>query len=109
MEQLTIFDWMPSLTGPYPDINDITEAEAVQIVSGALGLKFAYSERFREWQAKKGKLKLAINYGHFDLEDNHELFLGTSWESGTSGGAAPCSGIGEAIKWFKRKMSEAMK
>lgn len=53
MQQLTIFDWMPSLARPYPDINDITEAEAVQIVAGALGLKFVYSERFREWQAKK--------------------------------------------------------
>lgn len=107
-EQMTIFDWLPSLTQPYPDINDISEVEAVQIVSDAIGLRFAYNERLRQWQAKKGKLKLSMYYSHFLLDDNHDLFLAADWQCGTSGGGSPCSGITQAIKWFRERINNEM-
>lgn len=41
MHQMTIFEWLQPVQ-EYPDINDITEAEAAQIVGKALGLCSLY-------------------------------------------------------------------
>lgn len=103
-EQLSIFDWMPTACTPtaYPDIKNISEAEAVRIVGEEIGMTFAYNDRFREWQAKRGKLKLSMEYGHFNLNDNHDLFLGVGYAFGTDGGGSPSNGIEAAIKYFER-------
>ena len=105
-EQLSIFDWMPTLRQGFPDINDIPEEEAVRIVAENLGITFAYDKKFEQWRWKKGKLILSMNYGNFILDDNHDLFLGTMYSYGTEGGASPCSGIEETINWFKSKLEE---
>ena len=60
--QLTIFDWMPEKP---PDINDISEAEAVQMVGDRLGVKFTYDSFFKDYRAKIGKIILRLSYGHF--------------------------------------------
>jgi hypothetical protein len=101
MHQMTIFEWLQPVQ-EYPDINDITEAEAAQIVGKALGLNFVFNEIHNRWIAKKGKLKIDLNYSHYVLKDNHDLFLGVGWQCGTSGGASPCHGIADAIKYFQR-------
>lgn len=99
--QLSIFDWMPDAVET-PDINSITEAEAVQIVGDRIGVQFTYNSFFDEHQGKKGKMKLGLKYDHFAPGvRNGELFLGTSYQIGTSGGGSPCSGIDDAVKWFK--------
>ena len=104
-EQLTIFDWMPTLRKEFPDINDIPETEAVRIVGENLGVTFTYDKKFDQWRWKKGKLILSMDYDNFILDDNHDLFLGTMYSYGcTEGGASPCSGIEEAINWFKSKL-----
>lgn len=110
-EQLSIFDWMPTLRPGFPDINDIPEEEAVRIVGENLGIVFTHDKKFRDWRWKRGRLRLSMEYGHFTLDDNHDLFLGTGYEyrgseeeGGYCGGASPCSGIEETINWFKSKL-----
>ena len=95
---------MPTLRPGFPDIIDIPEEEAVRIVGENLGVTFTYDKKFDEWQWRKGKLRLSMGYSHFDLDDNHDLFLGTMYSYGTEGGASPCSGIEETINWFKSKL-----
>lgn len=101
--QMTLFDWMPTacVQFEYPDINDISEAEAVQMVGNAIGLTFVYNDFFEQWQAKKEKMKLRLKYDHFCLDDNQYLFLATYYQYGTRGGGSPCSGIEGAIKYFR--------
>lgn len=96
--QMSIFDFLPSTT---PDINDITEAEAVRLVGEQLGVKFTYNAFFDQWQAKKGRARMGLSYDHFDGVFDNVLFLGTNIDIETSGAAAPCSGIDEAVNWFK--------
>lgn len=102
--QMSIFDWMSSLRA-VPDINDITEAEAVRIVGDEIGVTFTYNTFFECWMGRIGKMKLSLEYDHFRLDDNHDLFLGTGYQYGTSGGGAPCSGITEAVNWFNAKLA----
>ena len=97
--QMTIYDWL-GLQPEYPDINDVSEEEAVRMVGEAIGRTFAYNSKFREWQAKKGKLKMTMSYDNF-IFGNHDRFLGTGWVYGTSSGGSPTSGIKEAIAYFK--------
>lgn len=105
--QVSIYEWLASIGGPsYPDINHIPEEEAARIVGEALGLVFHYNSQFRTWETHTGKMRLSLNYGNFNLPDNHERFLGAMWSLKTSGGGRPCSGIGEAIEWFSRKLRE---
>lgn len=106
--QISIFDWMPTAAElpEYPSIDDIQESEAVQIVADALGLNFIFDSKFREWLAKKRKLKLTVSYSRYNLPDNTRRFLNVGYELGTSGGGRPCDTIQEAIDWFKRKMKE---
>jgi len=102
-QQMTIFDFL----GPaYPDIKTITEAEAVRIVGDALGVRFVWSEFFQEWESVKGKVKLSLNYSHYNLTDNHDLFLGAGYAYRTGGGGRPCDSIKEAIAYLERKVEE---
>lgn len=103
MHQMTIYEW---LQPAYPDINDIDEAEAVRLVGDALGVKFIWNDFFAQWIGKKGKLRMAMEYDHFVLDDNHDLFLGVDYSFGTAGGASPTRGIKEAIEYFKDAMRE---
>lgn len=105
-EQMTIFDF---LRPQFPDINDIPVSDAAQIVGENLGITFKYDPKFDQWQWKKGKLKLSMEYGRFILDDCKDLFLGTDYEyKGPchEGGGSPCSGIKEAIDWFRNKMEK---
>lgn len=99
MQQLSIFDWMTS----YPDINDISESQAVQMVGDAIGVKFEWSEFFDTWLAKVGKTRLDLKYGHFVLADNHDLYIGVGYwkEDKKEGGGFPLESIEKAIKYFK--------
>jgi hypothetical protein len=106
MHQMTIFEWLQPERTSYPDINDIDEAEAVRLVWDALGVKFIWNDFFALWIGKKGKLRMDLEYSHFDLDDNHDLFLGAGYECGTSGGASPTSGIEEAIAYVNKAMKE---
>ena len=102
-QQMTIFDFL----GPaYPDIKTITEAEAVRIVGDALGVRFVWSEFFQTWQAVKRKVELTLNYAHYDLIDNHDLFLSAGYAYRTGGGGRPCDSIKEAIAYLERKVEE---
>ena len=103
--QLSLFDWIPEHR-EYPSIDSIPEAEAARIVGDEIGLTFAYNARFEEWCAKKGKLELYLEYSNFDLEDNLDRFLGVGYDYGTGGGACPCSGIKDAVAWFKDKIGK---
>lgn len=71
-------------------------------------MQFVYNELHKRWMAKKGKLKMDLNYSHYTLKDNHDLFLGAGWQYGTSGGASPCHGIGDAINYFQRAIKSAV-
>lgn len=102
-EQMSIFDFLPSST---PDINDITEAEAVKLVGEQLGVKFIYNAFFEQWEAKKGRAKMGLTYDHFNGVHNNALFLGTHIDIGTAGAGAPCSGIDDAVKWFKTHLEK---
>ena len=105
--QMTIFDFLQPDQSEYPDINTISEAEAVRIVGDALGVRFVWSEFFHTWQAVKRKVKLTLNYSHFNLLDNHDLFLSAGYDYKTGGGGSPCRGIREAIAYLEKKV-EAM-
>lgn len=107
-EQLTIFDFLQPDQSEYPDINTISEAEAVRIVGDALGVRFAWSEFFQTWQAVKSKVKMTLNYAHFNLIDNHDLFLSAGYycKAKHCGGGAPCRGIREAIAYLERRVEE---
>lgn len=94
--QFTLFDLMPT-----PDINDVTEEEAVKIVGDRLGIEFKYNAFFKHWEGRVGKLVLSLNYSHFVLDDNHNLFLAVDYRHGTSGGGCPCDGIDEAVDWCR--------
>ena len=91
---------------PLVGIAKITEAEAVRIVGDAIGVKFAWSEFFNVWIAQKGKLRLNLKYGNFNLPDNHDLFLSTGYDCKMGGGGVPCKSIEEAIKYLKTKMED---
>lgn len=102
--QMTIFDF---LQPEFPDINTISEAEAVRIVGDALGVEFTYSEFFNEWAARKGKTRLYLNYSNFNLPDNYDLFLDAGYDRRNpcyEGGGRPCASIEEAIKYLKSKI-----
>lgn len=95
--QMSIFDYLSA-----PDINDISEEEAVKLVGDRIGVKFTWNPVFKMWLYKKGRLRLNMNYDNFMLDDNKDLFLGVGWDCGTSGGGSPCSGIDEAVEYFQR-------
>ena len=101
--QLTIFDLLPQST---PNINDISEEEAVRIVGERLGIVFVRNPKSEQWEGKNGKLKLSLEYDHFCLDDNQDLFLGAGYTFGTSGGGSPCSGIDGAVKYLKAKLEK---
>ena len=100
---MTIYDF---LAPEYPDINDVSEAEAVQIIGEAIGVKFQYNELFEEWQAKVKQLTLVVHYSNYVLDDNKDRFLslGVSNKRG-EGGGAPRDSIEQAINWFKGRMA----
>lgn len=103
--QISIFDWMPS-----PDINDIPEAEAVQIVGYRIGIRFEHDRKSGYYRAKVGKIKIMLQYDHFVPGVNGgRLYLGTAYEYGTSGGGSPCDGIDGAVEWIRRKIEECRK
>lgn len=104
--QMTIFDFLQPDQSEYPDINTISEAEAVRIVGDALGVEFVWSEFFQTWQAVKRKVKLTLDYDHFDLIDNHDLFLNVGYDCKMGGGGAPCESIEEAIKYLKTRVED---
>lgn len=99
-EQLNLFSLMKA-----PDINDIPESEAVQIVGNRLGVQFKYNDIFDRWEGKYGKMTMALAYGRFfpEIHDGR-LFLGADWqitEGGFTGGSIPADGIDEATEYFK--------
>lgn len=104
--QISIFEWMPEAVPAvtFPDINDIQEEEAVRIVGEQIGVDFTYNERFRQWIGKIRRLKLELEYDHYNMIDKHDLFLGVGYSIGSSGGGRPCDGIEEAIKYFRNVM-----
>lgn len=99
--QITIFDWFRPAA---PDINDITEAEAVRQVGDMIGVVFSYNDRFNQWQARVGNLKLSLSYRRFNLDNNTDLFLDAGYDYYKGGGGSPCSGIESAVKYFERVM-----
>lgn len=103
-EQMTIFDLMP-----VPDINDIPEDEAVRIVGQRIGVNFTWNPLFEEWQGHIGKMELSMNYSHFVLDDNRDLFLGVGYLFGTEAGGAPSSGIDDAVKYFKKRINKCLR
>ena len=105
--QISIFDLLEAET---PNINDITEAEAVRIVGERLGVQFKYNSFFEEWQAQVGKMELSCEYSHFSEGINDgRLFLGVGWRLRTSSGGRPCDGINETVRYFKNKLANVKK
>ena len=102
LEQLSIFDLFPA---KFQDINEITEAEAARLVGERIGLAFRYNDRFRQWEARRGKMKLSLEYDHYNKMDSTALFLGVGYEFGTSGGGRPCDTIEQAVRYFENKLS----
>ena len=100
-KQLTIFDWMRP---EYPDIHDISEAEVAKIVGDAIGMTFKHDGE--RWCARIKNYLIDLEYDHYDLEDNHDLFLGIGYDNKKdhSGGGAPTDSIEEAIAYIKRRI-----
>ena len=105
-KQLNIFELIPA-----PDINDVTEDEAVRIVGDRLGVTFAYNEFFGDWRAKRGNMTMALSYGRFfpGVFDGR-LFLGADYNITRgggfyTGGSCPCDGIDEATEYLERAMA----
>ncbi len=106
--QISIFDWMPEAVPAvaFPNINDITEETAVRMVGNEIGVEFVYNELFHHWEAKVGKMKLDLEYSRFNLDNNHDLFLGAGYMFGSGGGGRPCDSIEDAVKYFRKKIGE---
>ena len=102
-EQLSIFDYIES---EHPDIHDINEEDMVEIIWREIGVSFTYDTRLGEWFTRIGKLKLTLEYSHYNLLDNHDLFISCGYSYRTSGGGRPCDTIREAVEWFKKKREE---
>ena len=105
-EQLNLFWLIES-----PDINDIPEEQAVRIVGDRLGIRFKYNTFFERYEAKKGKMTMALSYGRFFPEVfDGRLFLGADYQitnsGGFTGGSSPCDGIDEATRYLERAMRE---
>lgn len=100
--QMKLFEYFGA-----PDLSEMTEEEAVKMVGDRIGMAFTYNSRFERWEAKNGKLKLDMNYDHYDLPDSNALFLGVGYTLGTSGGGAPCHSIDEAVNWFEYRIEKA--
>lgn len=102
--QMSLFDLLPTAD---PDINTIPEEEAVRLVGDALGLVFKYNDRFELWEAKKGKLKMTLEYDNYCVEYlNYARFLGAGYSFGTDGGGAPLGGISQAVNYFRAKIKK---
>ena len=95
-EQISIYSLLPT-----PDINDISEAEAVQIVGERLGVRFSYNDFFERWEGKRGRITMALSYSHYfpDIFEGR-LFLGADYHYGDGGGSSPCDGIDEAVEYL---------
>lgn len=101
-DQINLFQIMEA-----PDINDVSEEDAVKFVGNRLGVLFAYNEFLGRWEAKRGKMTMALAYDHYfpDVFDG-QLYLGADYRIEDSGGGCPCSGIDEATAYFERKLKE---
>lgn len=100
-EQLNLFSLMKA-----PDINDIPESEAVQIVGNRLGVQFKYNAFFERWEGEYGKMHLALSYGRFfPGVFEGRMFLGADYQirdGGFTGGSIPAAGIDEATAFFQK-------
>lgn len=100
--QMTIWDFMERKA-----LCEMTEEEMVEEVGRQTGLTFKPNPRLGSpttYEAKKGKLKLAIQLDHYYGTDTR--FIGVDWFLGTSGGGAPADTIEEAVKWLRRRMED---
>lgn len=102
MEQLSLFD-----SEALPDINSITEEQAVALVGERIGVKFQYSDFYNLWRAKIGKMEIDMNYGHYSFGDKR-LYVGVGFTynepNDYCGGSAPCDKLERAIDWLKDKI-----
>lgn len=104
--QMTIFDFLPP---DYPDINEVDEQEAARIVGEHLGITFTYNKMFEQWEYRRGRIRLSLEYDHFDLDDNHDLFFGAGYaiSGGThEGGGSPCSSIESVVEYLKAALKK---
>ena len=110
MEQLTIFDLMPS----EPFEGKTLEQIAAEI-SVLLGVVFTpkiwewHDHQTVEYIAKLGKkCELQLDEGFYSTTDERDgqRFIGAGFSFGTSGGGCPCDSIDEAVKYLRKRKEE---
>lgn len=110
MEQLTIFDLMPS----EPFEGKTIEQIAAEI-SMLVGIEF--KPKVWEWNdhqtveyvAKLGKKdELTIDEDFYQTRDerNGKRFIGVGFTFGSSGGGSPCDSIDEAVEYLRKRKQE---
>lgn len=106
--QMSIFDLMT-----FPDFRETENEKTVQLIGNALGVCFKKDREY--WEAKKGKLKLRIDFSRYVVNEYHpedpkngQPFIGTWVDNPKAhcGACGPMESIEEAIGWFRKKMEE---
>ena len=98
-EQLSIFQVFDISTDTDPDLETLPEAEMVQAIERATGLKFKPHDD--EYVCKIGRGKLSLHYGRFRIDD-HRRFISVDFMLKTQGWGSPCDSLSQAIRYVKR-------
>lgn len=101
-DQMSIFDFLPEET-EVKDFTRMTIEETVAYIGDRIGMIFHYNDFLNHYEAKYKKLKLDLNYSHYDTTDERDgkLFISCGYGTKTKGGGAPCDSLEEAIKYLK--------
>lgn len=106
MHQMTIFDM---IRDEYPQLELMTEQEAVGHVGKALGLTFRHNDFLDQWECKVGSKTLDVSYSHYNMigDMNGKLFISVGCEDRKTkeGAGAPRDTLEEAIEWLRRRIN----
>lgn len=111
MEQLTIFDLIPS-DEPF---EGKTIEQIVTEISILVGIYF--KPKVWEWDdhqtveyvaklGKKDQLTIEEDFYQTRDEKNGQRFIGVEYTFGLAGGGCPCDSIDEAVQYLKRRKTE---
>ena len=97
--QLSLWDIVPPNN---QDFQLISHDETVRLISEAVGLDFKYRDDFWGYEAKKGKVRMSIEFSHYRGINNDKPYIGCDINTNTAGCSSPCDSIEEAIQFFKK-------
>ena len=96
--QLTIFDWIPEQN----ELDDIPEETMVERIGAAIGVKFKKDGKFRDWEAKIGKITISLQYEYYaEGVFDGKKHIGVDVNATHDGCGSTCDSIGEAIDYLR--------